>query len=78
MKSHGAELREEYDNLEDEELDEFRELVTERRQAKETAVRDKPKARLKDMDSTFKKMKQEVCRQSQVLYSLLCVMLIYF
>lgn len=70
LRSHGAELREEYDNFDEEELDELRESVTERRKAKETAVRDKPKARQKDVQNTFDNMKRDVCYQKLHIFYL--------
>lgn len=56
----GHEVKEEYAELDEEELLEYHNLVEERRKGKATAIRDKPKARQKDVDSFFDKLKYDV------------------
>jgi hypothetical protein len=63
-------LWEEYDDFSDAELEEFQDLIREKRKEKETAVRDKPKARLKHVDLRFDAMTKEVrSSPSAQLYS---------
>lgn len=62
LKEYGDELKEGYEEMDLDDLDEFREKVDETRKDKVTAIRDKPKARLRDVDNTFNNMKREVSR----------------
>lgn len=60
MKKNGSQISDEYHQLDDEELQAFSDLVEERRQGKEAIIRDKPKARQKDIQNTFDNMKRDV------------------
>lgn len=63
MAEYGDDLKEGYAELDNDDLDEFRDTITDNREERDKVIRDKPKARLKDIDSTFEAMKREVSLQ---------------